>query len=92
MNLSIHGQLRQSWGISLQRRLMVCVFCVISVRAVRHASSMTDGRLEALLTGFAEFYLSNPLRLENLCSRQAAGGMGVQDGVYDVATAGLEQY
>jgi hypothetical protein len=44
---------------------------------------------KAFFAGLAELNLANPLRLEDLSSREAARGMRVQHGVDDVATTGL---
>lgn len=49
----------------------------LHIRAVRHASSMTDGMLETLFSCLAEFYLANPFRLQNLSRGQTAIRMGI---------------
>ena len=52
-------------------------------------SSMMVRMLQTLLAGFAERYLANPLRLENLRGSKASCRVRIQNGVDDVAATGL---
>jgi hypothetical protein len=45
--------------------------------------------LEAFFAGLAKFDLTYPLRFEDLSGRKTTCGVGIQDGVDDIATASL---